>query len=156
MKVCPRCNYLSREEDWCRICGLSDMIETDCPKNSLTYSDLIAQQKKTIDIQADVISKQNETILQQSKLIDEIYERHKRAGLALTQADVPELRPDTDMPLTLPERIEILAQAVREVIKDWINNEYGYVQEGIRQRDEKVTSSMRSYITQAMQSLLGV
>lgn len=88
----------------------------------------------------------------QAHIIEEYEERLTSAKRALTQADVPELSPDGKRPLALNERIEILAQAVREVIKDWHDNEYGYLE----QKDEEVTSSMRSYITMAMQRLTGM
>lgn len=153
MNVCPKCGYGSEAPGPCPNCDSQNMMTVSYTEKSLTYAELISRQRETINIQGEVIAKQNETIQQQSKLIEEIYDRLDSAKRTLTQADVPELTLDGKRSLALNERIEILAQAVREVIKDWHDNEYGFMAQDTKQ---KVTSSVRSYITQAIQRLSGL
>jgi hypothetical protein len=138
VNVCPHCGYGSEVPGPCPNCNTPIQLTIAYATKPQSFADLIAQQK-------DIIK-------QQANLIEEYEERLASARRALTQADVPEQSPDGKRALALSERIEILAQAVREVIMDWNDNEYGYM----KRTDAEVTSSARSYITQAIQRLMGV
>jgi hypothetical protein len=138
VNVCPHCGYGSEVPGPCPNCNTPiqlNIVYAGCPK---TLSDIISEQKAVID--------------QQAKLIEVYDEKLASARRALTQADVPEQSPAGERALAINERIEILAQAVREVIMDWNDREYGYR----KTTDAEVTSSARSYITQAIQRLTGM